>query len=292
MFQNVTLCVCTLFLLVFLLVTFFSFLYKSHLEYYKTNINYLLKPVLTKDENTDENQDFNELPQIIHQTYKDKLKIPSKVYANIKAYAPTHVHRIYDDKDALEFFSQYFIADVSKAFLALQVGAHKADLFRYALLYIYGGIYLDIKTELIEDVLKTFCHLKEGTILTVLSKKRGEVYQGVIAAPPRQDIFLYLIDAILQSGSRPIYNRFCKDFYNYVCQDLKLHQLRAGHFLIPKNTSSLLRPRQSYILYQEVCSSSSSTECYDGFDRYGFCCNIKAEDGALKIKTRYSDYPW
>jgi hypothetical protein len=231
---------------------------------------------------------INYLPKIIHQTYSNIEKIPEKVFFNIKQYAPLYKHCIYNDKEAYVFLKRFFNKHVCKTFLSLKLGAHKADLFRYAILYIYGGIYLDIKTELIEDI-DTNETFKDNCITTVLSSKYNEMYQGVIAAPPRQQIFIHLIHAILKSGSSPFYNRFCLDFYQYIVQDTKISKIKNGF---------VKGQYHSYYLYKEVCKSTISSKsntlnltCNDGLDRYGFCCHI-LDETKVRIKTRYSDYPW
>ncbi len=52
---------------------------------------------------------------------------------------------IYDDEDCRNFLRKYFIKDVVDSFDSLIPGAYKADLWRYCVLYYYGGIYQDIK---------------------------------------------------------------------------------------------------------------------------------------------------
>lgn len=86
--------------------------------------------------------DTNDIPKIIFQTYYKKEKIPQKVYDNISKYCKGYEHCIYDDKDCIEFLTKYFKKNVVDKFNELE-GAHKADLFRYCVLYIYGGIYLN-----------------------------------------------------------------------------------------------------------------------------------------------------
>jgi hypothetical protein len=291
-------------------------MYRSQLDYKTFNKKIILSPNFTDNDNDFKDNDFkdndtipihvifhnpifiskqsslskNYLPKIIHQTYSNIKKIPEKVFLNIKQFAPLYTHCIYNDKDAYIFLKTFFHKDVCKTFQSLTLGAHKADLFRYAILYIYGGIYLDIKTELIEDI-DTNETFKDNCITTVLSSKYNEIYQGVIAAPPRQQIFIQLIDAILKSGSSPYYNRFCLDFYKYIAKDTKTSNVQSGF---------IKGQYHSYYLYKEVCSTSSSSSsksktlksmCKDGLDRYGFCCNI-VDETKVRIKTRYSDYPW
>ena len=57
-----------------------------------------------------------------------------------------------------------------------------------------GGIYLDIKTELIKPLNEIF---NKNYTYSVLSIVRDTIYQGVIATPPGNPIFLKLIKTFL-----------------------------------------------------------------------------------------------
>ncbi len=53
-------------------------------------------------------------------------------------------YRFYNDDEAAEFISMHFPPEVRQAYDDLLPGAFKADLFRYCVLFIYGGIYADV----------------------------------------------------------------------------------------------------------------------------------------------------
>jgi hypothetical protein len=217
------------------------------------------------------------IPKLLHQTYKDRSKVPSKVHENIKEYASEYEHILYDDKDIEGFLKEHFVPEVLKAFHTLKLGAHKADLFRYCVLYIKGGVYMDIKTRLIKPIAELF---KDDAINTVISRVPTEIYQGVVAAPPGKAIFLSLISSILQRCENPPYNLFIIDFMRYITWDIEQDPKQG------KNEGK----RFNYNLLQESCSNKSD-QCEDGLDRYSKCCNIFSDKGR-EIKTRYSDYPW
>jgi mannosyltransferase OCH1-like enzyme len=63
----------------------------------------------------------------------------------LKAANPKFTHYLFDDEDCAEFIEDNFDIDVLDAYNSLLPGAYKADLWRYCVLYIHGGIYLDIK---------------------------------------------------------------------------------------------------------------------------------------------------
>ena len=63
----------------------------------------------------------------------------------LKSQNPKFNHHLYDDNDCREFIKNHFKPDVLHAFDNLIPGAYKADLWRLCILFIKGGIYMDIK---------------------------------------------------------------------------------------------------------------------------------------------------
>lgn len=101
-------------------------------EYYvNQNISKYIKPTIYTENITN--------PLI--QTYYNKSKIPYDVYKNIQEYAPECTHIIMDDDDIKVFLKTYYTDIVYDTFISLKNGAHKADLARYCLLYIWRNIY-------------------------------------------------------------------------------------------------------------------------------------------------------
>lgn len=223
----------------------------------------------------------NSIPKIIIQTYHSKDKIPAKVYDNIKIYAPEYKHYIYDDNDCKNFLKKYFKPKILNKFNRLRSGAHKADLFRYCYLYIKGGVYLDIKTELILPLSDIF---KQSGTYTVLGNFNKQIYQGVIATRPKNPIFLEQINFIINKNNHK-YADFIKYFYLSL-EKKKKKPLLSGLNIINKEV---------YYLFKERCSTPQHRKpfihCKDGNDRYGFCCFIYNNEKPI-IKTRFSDYPW
>lgn len=227
-------------------------------------------------------QHLEDVPKVLHQTYIARERVPAKVWTNIASYAPEHEHRFYDDAAAERFLEAHYDARVVTAFRSFKFGAHKADLFRYAVLYICGGVYMDIKTQLVQRLDGLF---PAGAVSTVISRKPVEIYQGIVAAPPRQPIFLALIDAAVRSGPAPPYNRFIRDFMLYVRKDV-----RSGDGGAVRPDALLRGGLHRYMLYSERCDRDAG-RCEDGLDRYGWCCTVESR-GARIVKTRYADFPW
>ena len=222
----------------------------------------------------------SQIPNVIIQTYSDKSKIPNKVFANIKKFAPNYSHIVYDDEECYSFLLNEFGHETANVFKNLKKGPHKADLFRYCYLYRNGGIYLDVKTELIKPINSIFTSKSRN--YTVLSKNKGQIYQGIIACASNNPILKELINYII-NNSKEIkdYHVFTKDFFD---------KLQSHIYKRPTSGKN-----RDWYLFQEKCVTkkdhSGVSLCKDGFDRYGYCCFVYDGEQPI-IKTRYSDFPW
>ncbi len=134
---------------------------------------------------------------------------------------PEFKYTLYDDDECIQLIRSHFPAEVLDTFHRLIPGAYKADLFRYCVLYVYGGIYLDIKfecchgfqlTELVDkphyvmdrqtDPKTQISYVEPGKIL---------VYNGCMVSPARNPILMKCIIKIVENvnqqeyGFNPLY---------------------------------------------------------------------------------------
>ncbi|ULT22460.1 hypothetical protein KUH03_23990 [Sphingobacterium sp. E70] len=80
------------------------------------------------------------IPKVIYQTFKTN-QIPWLTKLYIKRFRrknKSYRYEFYDDQRVDAFIKESFDKEVYKAYSRLQIGAAKADFFRYAVLYIYG----------------------------------------------------------------------------------------------------------------------------------------------------------
>lgn len=105
-------------------------------------IKNIRKPIFKLREN------YNSIiPLKIYQTWHTK-DLPHHMKNNIELLKKTNhefEHVLFDNNDCREFIKNNFDFDVLVTFDKLKPGAYKADLWRYCVLYINGGVYLDIK---------------------------------------------------------------------------------------------------------------------------------------------------
>jgi mannosyltransferase OCH1-like enzyme len=93
-------------------------------------------------------QDYKSIiPLDIYQTWATK-DLPQKMRERVellKHQNPRFNHYLFDDNDCREFIKTHFKPDVLDTYDMLIPGAYKADLWRLCILFIKGGIYMDIK---------------------------------------------------------------------------------------------------------------------------------------------------
>ena len=231
------------------------------------------------------------VPKNVFQTYVQKDLIPEFVYENIKKFSKGYQHFLFDDNDAKVFLEQHFQKPVLDTFEKLN-GAHKADLLRYALLFVMGGVYVDIKTE----PLVPFDYLfnESHTVYTSLSILSNFIHNGIIASPKHNLMFLSLINQMVHVISPvkvnineyekgDMYLKYCFLFFERIKQETKQNILKEGLNV------GVIDKKYNFILFKE--HNRSIVECYDGMDKY-YSCSFIFYRGEKVFKTRYADYPW
>jgi len=105
---------------------------------------------------------------------------PINAINKTKEILPDWEHIIYSDEDIDKFFDEYFGQDhiITKSYYLINpiYGAARADFFRYVVMYIHGGLYLDSKScvmsklpEIPDDKDMIVSHWP-GIILQILTK--------------------------------------------------------------------------------------------------------------------------
>ncbi len=86
------------------------------------------------------------IPKKIFQSWKTKNP-PPKIQENIRKIRemnPEYEYILFDDNDCRQFLQKHFGDNYANAFDELIPGAFKCDFWRYAVMYIVGGVYIDI----------------------------------------------------------------------------------------------------------------------------------------------------
>ena len=92
------------------------------------------------------------IPNIVHLTFCS-TKLPISIVKTIKknkAISNYCTFRFYDDVLCDDLIKKHFKPKIYNAYLSINpvYGAMKADFFRYCVLYLIGGIYVDVKSSI------------------------------------------------------------------------------------------------------------------------------------------------
>ena len=148
---------------------------------------------------------MSNIPKKIFQTWEvseEKMGIGMKNLINTwKENNPTYKYYLYDSNDRENFIKNNFSKKIYDAYCRILPGAYKADLWRYCVLYIHGGIYIDIDTLCIGK-LDDFLHKKIDFICPIdfnknISEGTHNLSNGFIASVPNSKILKYCIDIIV-----------------------------------------------------------------------------------------------
>lgn len=158
------------------------------------------------------------IPKIVFQV--SKIKQPDYIVDMIKQQLPSDwKYYNYIDGDEVNYFINNPLEefpDIITKFRSIKLGQHRADLFRYYLLYINGGVYIDSDAMIytnIENIIKEFEFISVKSIIP------HTIFNGFISTTPKHDIIhKALTDAynVKQQDLDSKYLVLCKNLYDII----------------------------------------------------------------------------
>ena len=171
------------------------------------------------------------IPRIVHQTWFERMD--RERYPNMSRLMESFQqsgweYRFYTDEDIVTFLQIHFPPEVLQAYDALIPGAFKADLFRYCVLLIYGGVYADVDIQL-QSALDFAIPDDVGFMVPVDEpgkpvQQQMCVWNGLIASAPSHPFLVKAIETIVNQ----VRNRYTSvDIDATFCPDPELSLLHA-----------------------------------------------------------------
>jgi len=213
------------------------------------------------------------IPLTIHTIWHTK-ELPQKMKETVLKITqsnPEFTHTIYDFNDCQEIIKNNFDEAILHSFNKLKPAAYKSDLARYCLLYLYGGIYLDIKFEPLNNL--KFIELIDNEYFCRDMYVPITVYNGLIICKPRNTIMYNCIQQIKNHSDINFYGLGSLDptgpilvTNNMSTEQLdKLGELRLSEeiYILYKNNKILMR----YSEYRDEQSKFQITDHYDSMWR-------------------------
>lgn len=153
------------------------------------------------------------IPRVIHQTWIDQdSDIIKKSIDNCKRVNLGYKHKFYTDNDQLKYIEKYFPEFVVTQYKKIQNGSCRSDFFRYCVLYIEGGVYIDIDCKSMSNLNAV---ISSDTDLIYAKSNLDQhadhphvdiIYNGVLAAVPRLNFFNQCIHHICNYIARGVLN--------------------------------------------------------------------------------------
>ena len=138
------------------------------------------------------------IPKIFHQTWYKK-EIPTEIQSHIDNMCllhPDFEYRFYDDNDILSYINEKGTVQMINAYNKLSIGAEKADLFRYIVLYYDGGIYLDLDSNIVKNIDNL---IKNRTAVITRERNNGFFVQWCLMFSPKHPILKNTIELCIDN---------------------------------------------------------------------------------------------
>jgi len=213
------------------------------------------------------------IPYNIFQTWYTK-DLPPKMRERVeilKKQNPKFKLFLYDDHDCREFIKNNFKPDVLNAYNSLIPGAYKADLWRLCILFIYGGIYLDIKLvgvngfkliELTEKEHFVFDRVPNSIFNSLMVCKKGNIYllKSIYQIIKNINNNYYGNSPLAPTGPEMLGNVAIQ---NKILLNIDMTHFMKGGFIIYKNRFVFSTEYPEYNSERSNTYQSIKTERYD-----------------------------
>lgn len=185
------------------------------------NMNVLIRhikngnKIIHQNYNLTKNKPHSEIPLHCYTTWHTK-ELPDLMKNNydfLKQHNPELNFHFYDDESCLQFIKNHFDKKIAHAYEKLVPASYKSDLWRYCVLYVNGGAYLDIKycttndfklIELFHKEQFVYDHYKNGTIW---GENNMGLYTSLIIVKPQNEILYQCIDKIVNNVEKNYYGK-------------------------------------------------------------------------------------
>jgi len=213
------------------------------------------------------------IPKIIWQTYKDPFsELPQ--YAKDCAQTwkdlnPEYKYMYMDDEECRSFILHEFGEDWLAIFDGCPVGVMRGDIWRYLVLYTYGGIYADFDTICLKPIKEW---VPDGYSAVISEDDVSGTYnQLTFASEPNNIIFKSVIDKIKQSFVNPNYSSktFVDDLtgvsiWTQAIKDLNSDNLK-NIFIYPESQNVYLEKNQAMYFNKAIKHLTASINWNTGY---------------------------
>lgn len=147
------------------------------------------------------------IPKIIWQTYKDKIDdLPDYAVQAMSTWMennPGWEHRYVDDSEARDFIVSEYGNEYAEIFDNLPVPVMRGDMWRYLVIYKYGGVYADLDTVCLSPI---DSWIGEDYSMVVCPENNLHFCQWAFAAEPGHPVMKSVVEAMINRLRNPDYS--------------------------------------------------------------------------------------
>jgi inositol phosphorylceramide mannosyltransferase catalytic subunit len=143
-----------------------------------------------------------QIPQIIHQTYKTS-NLPPAWKETPRSWMENHENWSYmfwDDTDCRELVAEHF-PDFLSIFDAYEYPIQRADAVRYMMMYVYGGIYVDMDMACKKPIDDLF--YKRSDVYLLRTPNTGIITNCFMASKAGSNFWLHVIQMMIERAKDP-----------------------------------------------------------------------------------------
>lgn len=205
------------------------------------------------------------IPKNIHQTWKTKE--PNRSIDDLRTTwinkNPEFEYEYYDDNDIKTFIGTHFDERINACYDRILNGSLKADFFRYCVIYIKGGVYIDIDISC-EKPLTSMFNFDEIHLITTTdnwkNNKNDRIYQAFLGGEANCSLFMNAINHIctcietqkhktniFELSGPTIFSKLLKTYMNdgIIKNDEKCKFLKELTFVNPVNKKKFVIPQHN-----------------------------------------------
>lgn len=144
------------------------------------------------------------IPKFIWQTYKTPF--PAKQSAqSIKSWLdlnPDYEWYYFDDAKCEQFIRDHFSDEFYQMYVSLPIGVMKSDVWRVAVVYVYGGVYADTDTKCLVPIDQW---IGEYDLVAGVETPYGAINNFIFAAKAKHPAVYAVIETFLEFYKSPYY---------------------------------------------------------------------------------------
>lgn len=206
---------------------------------------------------------FIKIPKNIYYTLPNKELLSKPITSNIISHNQNltinYKNFFYDDIDCLNFIKQNFDDTVYISYCQIIPGAYKADFWRLCVLYIYGGIYIDLGFKICEDLDKI---LNYNDLVLVKDRNDKDIFNAFICCIPKHPFIKFCIDELCYKINNFEYGDNPLDFSgpSFIGKMFEkwenkenisfLYHSKDGKSIVTKDTKSIIETKNGPILFE------------------------------------------